>query len=288
MAPAPYHALYNAADVLPANRTEKEIAGAHPVIRAFMEHDEGQSFFEEDHRRHVIPTYMGLISQADHYLGELLTFLKAKGRLDDTLIVLTADHGSYLGDHWLGEKELFHEESVRIPMIIRHPSPEADGTRGTLDDRLVEAIDLLPTFVEAVGAPPAPSRLEGRSLLPLLCGETTEWRSAVFSEQDYSFMRARRLLGLQPSEARAYMIRTPRWKYVLFEKFRPQLFDLTADPKEQTDLGASPEYETVRHELHDALFTWLRGRKHRKNMTDAEVDRLTDTARQRGVFIEIW
>jgi arylsulfatase A-like enzyme len=84
------------------------------------------------------------------------------------------------------------------------------------------------------------------------------------------------------------MIRTARWKYVLFEKFRPQLFDLEADPKEQVDLGAAPQYEGVRRELHDGLFAWLRARKNRKNVTDAEVDRLTDTARQRGVFIEIW
>src|SRR3546814_13247058 len=104
----------------------------------------------------------------------------------DTLIVLTSDHGDYLGDHWLGEKELFHEESVRIPMIICHPSAEADATRGTCDSRLVEAIDLLPTFLEAAGGAAQPHRLEGMSLLPLLYGEEASWRDAAFSEFDYA------------------------------------------------------------------------------------------------------
>ena len=74
------------------------------------------------------------------------------------MIVFTSDHGDYLGDHWLGEKDLFHEPSVKIPLIVYDPSPEADNTRGTVCDALVEAIDLAPTFLEALGADPARSR----------------------------------------------------------------------------------------------------------------------------------
>src|SRR5690606_20809382 len=127
-------------------------------------------------REAVVPTYMGLVRQLDDHLGRLFAFLDEEGRMADTLIVLTSDHGDYLGDHWLGEKELFHEESVRIPMIVFHPGAEADATRGKRDGRLVEAIDLLPTFLDAVGGPAHPHRLEGRSLVPLLCGEKASWR----------------------------------------------------------------------------------------------------------------
>ena len=89
------------------------------------------------------------------------------------MIVFTSDHGDYLGDHWLGEKELFHEPSVKIPLIIYDPSNEADVTRGTTCDELVEAIDLAPTFLEAFGGDPADQshRLEGRSLIPMLSGQ---------------------------------------------------------------------------------------------------------------------
>jgi arylsulfatase A-like enzyme len=280
--------MYGAPDVLPANRREAERTDAHPVVRAFMKHDESESFQDEDHRRHVIPTYMGLISQADTHLGKLLAFMESRDLLENTLIVVTSDHGSYLGDHWLGEKELFHEESVRIPMIVFDPTSAADATRGTSTEQLVEAIDLVPTFVQAVGGVPNESRLEGRSLLPLIHGREEAWRSAVFSEQDYSYMRARHLLNLGPTAARCYMVRTDRWKYVLYEGFQPQMFDLESDPKEQNVLGGSAEHEGIRQLLHEELFAWFRRRKMRRNVTNAEVERLTDTAKQRGLYIEIW
>ena len=101
-------------------------------------------------------------------------------------------------------------------------------------------------------------------------------------------MRARHLLGLGPTAARCYMVRTDRWKYVLYEGFRPQMFDLKEDPREQNDLGESAGHEEIRRELHEELFAWFRRRKMRRNVTDAEVERLTDTAKARGLFIEIW
>ena len=110
----------------------------------------GQAFSRDDVREKVIPAYMGLIKQCDDELGRLMKYLAETGRLDDTLIVLTSDHGDYLGDHWLGEKDLFHEQSVKVPLIVVDPSPEADATRGTVCDELVEQIDLAATFIEAV------------------------------------------------------------------------------------------------------------------------------------------
>ena len=72
--------------------------------------------------------------------------------MKDTMIVFTSDHGDYLGDHWLGDKELFHEQIVRIPMIIYDPRESANKTRGQKEKRFIEAIDLLPTFLDAVGS----------------------------------------------------------------------------------------------------------------------------------------
>ena len=96
-----------------------------------MQHEESRSFQRDDVRHHVIPAYMALVKQIDDHLGRLLQFLEAQGRLADTMIVLTSDHGDYLGDHWLGEKELFYEASVRVPMLVYDPDPAADATRGT-------------------------------------------------------------------------------------------------------------------------------------------------------------
>ena len=91
-----------------------------------------------------------------------MQFLEQRGLLDTTMIVFTSDHGDYLGDHWMGEKDLFHEQSAKIPLIVIDPSPAADSTRGTVCDALVEAIDLAPTFIDYFGAKPPDHILEGR------------------------------------------------------------------------------------------------------------------------------
>ena len=122
---------------------------------------------------------MGLIKQIDDQMGVLFRFMEEQGLFDNTMIVFTADHGDYLGDHWLGDKDFFHDASVKVPLIIYDPSPAAAKARGSVCDELVEAIDLAPTFLEFAGADPAlqSHRLEGRSLLPLLRGEQpAAWR----------------------------------------------------------------------------------------------------------------
>ena len=288
IAPAPYHDMFGPEHVVLPNRTEAERKDPHPVVAAFMEHEESRNFARDEVREAVIPAYMGLIRQVDDHLARLWAFMEERGLWRNTLVVVTSDHGDYLGDHWLGEKELFHEESVRIPVVLYDPSPDADTTRGTADDALVEAIDLAPTFVEAAGGEVPEHILEGRSLLPRLRGDSGAWRDAVFSECDYGFRRARRELARPPSAARGWMVRTTRWKYVEYAGARPQLFDLEADPREQDDLGESAAHESIRRELHERLFEWLRSRKMRVTLSDADVERRTDTHRERGYLFGVW
>jgi arylsulfatase A-like enzyme len=290
IAPAPYHDMYGANQILAANRRPEELEDRHPVVAAFMTHEDSQNFQKDEVRNTVIPAYMGLIKQIDDHIGRLMAWLDARGRLDDTMIVFTADHGDYLGDHWLGEKELFHEEAARIPFIVVDPDPAADGTRGSVDRRLIESLDVIPTFLDTLGAEIPTNRLEGRSLLPLLRdgGPDIPWRDAAFSEAEYAIRKARVELGLEPHECRAFMIVTERWKYILYEKYRPQLFDLENDPQEQNDLGRDEAHADVRAELHERLFRWLRTRPIRPTRTDAQMAGLTGKAKERGYFIGVW
>ncbi|MDX1521676.1 MAG: alkaline phosphatase family protein [Anaerolineae bacterium] len=291
VAPAPYHALFGPDQVLSAQRHEGERVNPHPVFEAFMAQDYSRNFSRDEVRETVIPTYMGLIKQIDDHLGRLFAALNDQGLMDTTLIVFTSDHGDYLGDHWLGEKDLFHEPSVRIPLIIYDPDPAADATRGTVDDRFVEAIDLLPTFVEFAGGDIEPERLEGRSLLSLLRNETLlePWRDGAISEIDYSDRGPRTLLNRHPYDCRAYMVRTDRWKYILYEGFRPQLFDLQEDPQEYVDLGDHPDYEAIRREHHERLFTWLRRRRIRTEMPTGRLFGMGPEADERvGIMIGHW
>ncbi len=174
----------------------------------------------------------------------LFRFLDAEGLTDKTMIVFTSDHGDYLGDHWLGEKDLFHEVSVKVPLIVVDPSPEADATRGTTCDALVEAIDLAPTFIEHFGGTVPRHIVEGRSLKPLLRGQKPlDWRPVAISEYDYSMLDSRRTLGRKPDECRLFMVFDGRFKYVHAPGFRPMLWDLQTDPNEYRDLGDDPEHE---------------------------------------------
>lgn len=291
IAPAPYHALYGPDDVPPANRGAAERARPHPVHGAFMQHEDSETFARDAVRQAVIPPYMGLISQIDAHLGRLFDHLKARGLWDDTLIVFTSDHGDMLGDHWLGEKELFFEEAVRIPLIVRDPRPGAAASRGTVCDALVESIDLLPTFLEAAGGRDPGARLEGRSLAPLLAGRAaTEigWRSAALAETDYAMRLARRRLGLGPQQARGAMLRGDRFKYIRWVGQPEQLFDLAADPQEQTDLAADPVHAGTLAEMRSTLIDRLMTRRCRTTQEDTVVEARTDHYSSHGILIGHW
>ena len=286
---APWHAMYGAAHVLPANRSAAEQADPHPVMAAFMAHEESVNFSREDVRRRVIPAYMGLISQLDHHLGRVIGHLEKTGQIANTIIVVTSDHGDYLGDHWLGEKDLFHDEVVRVPLIIVDPRRQADTSRGKITSALVETIDLAPTFLDWAGGKPEPHRLEGRSLSPLLAGSAPpDWRTAVFCDSDYALRHARRKLGLAPDKARGFMVRTDRWKLVHWEGFRPQLFNLARDPVELEDVAGDRTLAEVVSDLEALLYQWLRGLKTRTTMPLDEIERRTGGAKARGYRFGEW
>lgn len=273
IAPAPYHALYGPGQVIPAVRAAPGQLSDHPVYAAFRQHEESLNFSRDEVRLNVVPTYMGLIKQVDDQLGRLLDVLQSNGRWDDTLIVFTSDHGDFLGDHYLGEKEFLLEPAVGVPLIVRDPRAAADSRRGSVDERLVETIDALPTFLDALGLPGAEHRLEGRSLIPLLHGATPDWRRYAISEYDYAFQApARERLGQPIDRCRMTMVRSERWKYLAYDGFRPQLFDLHNDPQELHDLGADPAYAAVREEHLGYLLEWLRGLKRRTTISHEEID----------------
>ncbi|MEQ9573815.1 MAG: alkaline phosphatase family protein [Nitratireductor sp.] len=287
--PAPYHAMYGPADVQPVIRSQRERQDPHPVYRAFMNNQIGRAFQREVVRQKVIPAYMGLIKQCDDQLGRLLAFLEERGELADTMIVVTSDHGDYLGDHWLGEKDLFHEQSVKIPLIVYDPSPEADATRGTVCDQLVESIDLAATFIEAAGAAVPDHIVEGRSLLPFVHGKAPEtWRDFVVSEYDYGPTPMAAELGVAPDRARLFMVADRRWKYVHAEGFRPMLFDLQTDPDEFCDLGGDPEHAGVAAMMAERLAAWARRPSQRTTRSNAEIEARRPGGGRTGILIGLY
>ena len=283
--PAPYHDMYDAGHVPPALRSGIEREEPHPVYGAYMQGRVARAFARDEVRNKVIPAYMGLIRQCDDQLGRLLDHLESTGRLADTMIVLTSDHGDYLGDHWLGEKDFFHNPSVRIPLIVFDPRRQADATRGTVCGALVESIDLAATFVEAAGGTVPDHIIEGRSLMPWIRGETPPWRDFVISEYDYSATPQCVELGLKPRDARLFMVFDGRFKLIHAEGgFRPLLFDLANDPDEFRDLAKGDGHEAEIDRLYEYLARWGRRMSQRVTRSDAQIEAGRGQSLRRGIL----
>ncbi|MGB7244099.1 MAG: sulfatase-like hydrolase/transferase [Sulfitobacter sp.] len=288
--PAPYHDMYGADDLVPPVRDMAERDNPHPIYKAFMDKEVGRNFSRDEVRDTVLPAYMGLIKQADDQMGRLFDWLETQGHMKDTMIVVTSDHGDYMGDHWMGEKDLFHDPSVRVPLIIYDPSPAADKTRGTVCDALVESIDLTATFIDMAGDVPG-HIVEGRSLLPYIHGTPpAEWRSFAVSEYDYSTSSAANHLDVHPRHARLFMLVDHQWKCIFADGgFRPMLFDLTNDPNELVDLGDSDAHGDIIATFRERLSAWARRPSQRTSIPDdAVIAAREGKTEPLGLFIGVW
>ncbi|WP_170464711.1 sulfatase-like hydrolase/transferase [Ruegeria arenilitoris] len=288
--PEPYASMYGPQHVAPVIRSEAERQNAHPVLKAFMDTKVGQAFSRQDVRDAVIPAYMGLIKQADDQMGRLFDWMEKTGRMEDTLIVLTSDHGDFLGDHWMGEKTFFHDASTKVPLIIYDPSPQADATRGTVSDALVESIDLAPTFVDVAGGDVAGHILEGHSLLPILHGNHTETpRDVVVCEYDYSASPIADMLNASVRDAVMFMVADKKWKLIHCEGgHRPILFDLVNDPNELNDLGDSADHADLIADMYAHLFAWTRRQSQRTTRSEQQLIEMRTKSRGRGVVVGVY
>ncbi len=286
MAPSPYHGMYSGRDILSVCRHAQEKISPHPVVDAFMQQEYSVNYSNEEIRKSLVPVYMGLIKQIDDHLGRLFHWMRQNDQWENTVIIFTSDHGDYLGDHWLGEKDLFHDMSVKIPLMIRMPGFE---TREEIREQYVESIDLLPTLIEMAGGQVSVEKLEGFSLLPLLYSDEEALRELVVSEIDYSDRGVRGILNIPPYQCRAWMLCDGKWKYIYYEGFPPQLFDLEADPQEFFDVADKPESRRIIDQMQDRLFDWFRGLKRRTEMPATALDAMgPELDEQQGIVIGRW
>jgi arylsulfatase A-like enzyme len=114
------------------------------------------------------------------------------------------------------------------------------------------------------------------------------WRSYVVSEYDYSSQGAAAALGVEPANARLFMLADRQWKYVHAIGFRPMLFDLQADPEELHDLGDDPAHEQVRRRFEIALQQWALRQSQRLTRSDQQIRNMRGGADKRGILIGVW
>jgi arylsulfatase A-like enzyme len=189
--------------------------------------------------------YLATVKAVDENVGKLLDYLDAEGLADNTIVVLSSDQGFYLGEHGWFDKRWIYEESVTTPLFIRWPGVTQPGSSSKA---LVSIIDFPETFLEAAGQP-VPADMQGRSLLPLLKGETPpDWRTSFYYHY-YEFPGAH-------SVRRHYGVVTDRYK--LFHFYEPEmnywtLIDRETDPHELTNVYQDPAYAATVNELHTEL-----------------------------------
>jgi tetratricopeptide (TPR) repeat protein len=163
------------------------------------------------------------VAYTDSLVGDFRRALEARGLLDDALVVITSDHGEGLGDHGEDFHGFFvYDTTVHAALIVKLPS-RADA--GRVVDQPVSHVDLLPTILEFANLP-QPDKVQGQSLVSLLAGRDVEWNRPVYSESLYALLH----YGWAPLRA----IRTDRYK--LIDVPRAELYDLTHDPSELTNL----------------------------------------------------
>lgn len=269
VASAPYHAMYRPEDMAPPVRAETaEIEAAqHPLLRHYLRTMKRSDFFrraegmvadmDKASIAQMRATYFGMMTEVDDCLGRVFAQLDATGQWDNTLIVFTSDHAEQLGDHFLLGKLGYHDESFRIPLIIR--DPDASSTRGDIQDAFTEMVDILPTLVSWIGGD-VPNAVDGRSLLPLVHGRRpADWRDALHYEFDFRETpgsNAEKELGLTMDECSLCVLQDAAFKYVHFAALPPLLFDLSADPHHFHDLAGDPAYAGVVRDYAQRMLSW--------------------------------
>jgi choline-sulfatase len=228
-----------------------------PEVRP-EERDEVPPVFRDlsrEEKQGILAAYYTSVEFVDKNVGLVLDALARSGHAADTCVIFTGDHGCLLGQHGRFEKHCSYEPAVRAPLLMRFPGVIRPGRSS---DALVELIDVMPTVLDLCGVA-VPAKVQGRSLVPLLRGETEEHRGQVIAEY---------------ADNEEAMIRARRWKLVYSTGERRRrdgyaldgplpgrtvrLYDLDNDPEENTNLAGRPEHAATVEELTARLADHMR------------------------------
>lgn len=255
VAPAPYNDMYDPADIpLPVRHGQAATeAAAHPFFGPTLAQKTPAGnvvgFPDLEATDETVQTlraiYFGLITEVDHHIGRVIDFLKTSGQYDNTLIIVTADHGEMLGDRHSWSKFTVHDAAYHTPLIIRQP--QNAGQVGAVVTAPVETVDITPTILDWVGLE-VPNAMDGRSLLPLLGGGVPDdWRSYSYSELDFSEPENpslwERALGTGPSNSALAILRDERFTLVEFAADLPPILYDHAAQGEAANVADLPEYQ---------------------------------------------
>ncbi|SEM43217.1 Arylsulfatase A [Chitinophaga rupis] len=223
--------------------------------KAFMDYYEGKVSKEFDAKKlsgdalvkwkyqRYLKDYLATARSLDRNIGRLLDYLDQSGLSKNTVVIYASDQGFYLGEHGWFDKRFIYEESLRTPFVIRYPGVVQPGT--TIPQLMVN-IDWAPAILDIAGVP-APAEMQGASFLPLLKGDTKNWRKAAYYHY-YEFP--------QPHHVYPHFgIRTEKYTLVRFydQTNTWELYDLKKDPQEMHNLYGQAAYKQVTATLKQQL-----------------------------------
>ncbi|WP_225444207.1 sulfatase [Echinicola arenosa] len=183
----------------------------------------------EDQQKKAIGAYYASVSYMDAQVGKVLNTLKEEGLEDNTIVIFTSDHGFHLGEHDFWMKVSLHEESAKVPLIIKVP-----GKEPAVCHSFAELIDLYPTIAELAGLK-LPNAIQGKSLVKTLDDPSYKVRDMAFS---VSRWRGKPL----------FLLRSEKWAFIQYEEDGNggmELFDMERDPMQFNNLALNPQYREV-------------------------------------------
>ena len=184
-------------------------------------------------REASVDLYDAAVSYLDHHIGQVIDFLESEDMLDETLILLTSDHGELLGQHGIYSHVSAYEPNIHVPLVLYHPSRFQGPAR---TDALAGTVDLLPSLLELAGVEDVPD-VDGKSFLPAIAGDPVRDRIVC---EDGCGVRA---------------FRSGEWKLIVYyDEDRMELFNLEDDPMEIFDLAQ--DHPTRVLELRGDLDQW--------------------------------
>jgi arylsulfatase A-like enzyme len=272
----PYYSLIDRSKVKPPIKPYASWDDKPSLLRGLWERQQMQNWSEE-RLVELKATYLGMCARVDAQFGLLLDALRDTDRYDDSAVFFFSDHGDFTGDYGLVEKtqNTFQDCLTRVPLIIK--PPRSTAVRPGLSHALVELVDFPATVADLAGIDLGYSQF-GRSLVPLMAGQTTTHRDAVFCEggrmQDEwhcSEYRSFELAGpdslympriqLQmkdgPEHTKAVMLRTNTHKYVYRVYEKHELYDLVADPDETVNRIDDDSLQSVRQNLKERMLQFF-------------------------------
>ncbi len=264
--PEPYNDLYDPTDVpMPIRHETAEVqADLHPLLAAAMAAFSDHDLADERHVRQLRATYYGMMTEVDAQVGRLLDAVAQRPDADNTVVILTSDHGEMLGDHWQTSKLGFYPQSFHIPLIIAGPGIAA----GRVIDSYSENVDLAPTIQELVGGDPC-AQYNGRSLVPLLRPEDGDDASggatAVRDSAHWSFdfrvfasmvPNANGGVGLALEDCHLDVLLDGAGMYVHIAGLDPLFFDLEVDPDGLHNFAADPARASQVLDYAQRMLSW--------------------------------